>query len=508
MAEASKVWTEGNAAIFLQVGGASPSNRVASCGPNDQLVAIDSIKKVGSEKAPIWNYDPTQEKEFIAVASEASPPSGFDSFNLMFRVPKMAIPRALVNDGKPFDAYINYGECVDLTDPTYGWTGFVKVLSGCEVAGDTEMSGKSFTGDTALEINQTCNAMGGIFEVGALILGSSTVAADVADITYGRRAGRCVSGNPETNDLYALLKVAGVNAAKVRYSVDGGKTWTDLAITGIGASEAVAAIAVVGEYLIVLSPQGASATASAYYVTTIDRDTGIPSSSWTKVTTGFVANALARDVTVLADGTVFLSAEDGYIYTTRDLLSGVQVSLQGSVTTSDFIRIDSRDTVIVAINALGEVYSTVNRGVIWAAPAAIPDAAGTVVTAIDDRTWLVGTSAGKLYYTSNRGKTWTKITFPNGDTGLIEDITVVNSNVMHVAHTAGGQGRIVTTWNGGATWTTTERRIYNLPSNDAVHRIAVPKKGPLTIRANHLAAACLNADGTTGTIIVGAATIQ
>jgi hypothetical protein len=504
----NSVWTETEVAIFLQPGGASPLNRLLTAGLDGQFVAIDGLTIAGSDIAPIWNYDPEQAKSFIPVATEASPPDDYDSFSMMFRVAKDAIPRALIGENKPFDVYMNYGECVDPTNPLSGWTGYVNVLSGCMLAGNIEGSGKGFDTDGVIENTVPVKATGGIYQVGSLILGGQDASHEVVDIVYGRRTGACVSGNPEIDDIYALINTTGAAAAKVRYSTDGGNSFADLAITGITATEPVKAIAVLGQYLVVVGEQTGGATLSGYWYTTIDQDTGVPDSAWTEVTTGFVANALATDITVVNSREAYISAQDGYIFKLTDVAAGVTVSLQGDAANVNITSIDSKRGVVAAIDATGQVITSVNNGAIWSYALTIPAATANVIGVVDTKRLYVGTSTGLLYYTENGGKTWTAVTFPGSGTGAINDILAITKNVIHLAHTASGQGQIVSTWMGGYEWTRTERRIYNLPSNDRINKLAAPQKGRTGIRVNHIAAAALNADGTTGTIIIGAAPIK
>lgn len=503
-----EVFTETESAIFLQPGGASPLNRLLTAGLDGQLVAMDSINIAGADISPIWNYDPEQAKTFKAVANEAAPPDDFDSFNLMFRLGKDAVPRALLGENKPFAVYLNRGDCVDLTDPVYGWTGWVDVFAGCVFAGSIELPGKSFDSDTAIEATVPAKATGGHFPVGPLILGSTDTDTEVIDVTYGNRTGACVSGNPETNDIYALIKTTGAAAAKVRYSNDGGSSFADLAITGIGATEPVIAIAVMGQYLVVLGEQTGGATLSGYWYTLIDQDTGIPGSAWSEVTAGFVANALATDIVVVGSREAYISAEDGYIYKLTDLAAGVTVSWQGDPADDAFTSIDARDNVVTAISEQGQALFTVNQGSIWSYAATIPDADANKIGVVDRKRWYAGSTTGLLFYTENGGKTWLPVTFPGSGSGAINDILVLNEHVIYLAHTVSGQGYIVSTWMGGFEWTRSERRIYNLPANDRINKLAAPLKGRTGIRANHIAAAALNANGTDGTLILGAAPLR
>lgn len=508
--------TQGNGAIFIQLGGSDPANKPRVGGIEGQMVALDALTLAAGDITPVFARDPRNYKNFIAVADTVAPPDDFDSGTIMFREEKSGnLPRILLRQECGDDIYVHYGECLDPTNFLSGWNAYALVIAGARRAGSIEHGGLAFDSDEIIQDQYSFKALRGIFGIGGIVLKATAETREIVDITYGRRGAGCTNcaGIPEVNDIYALMKGDGAAVpASVRYSTDGGATWTSLAITGIGNTEAPVAIEVVGDNLVVVSPTASSATTSGYYVIPLDRDTGAPvaGATWTKVTAGFTANFKATDAVVSESGMLYIGAEDSTIYKAdgSQLGAGVTTANQGAVGLDDIVRLASAGSVTAATTAGGDVLLNRADGPIWSAVEAAVGAGAGAVGVVDHAiVWAVDSATNTLRYTKNGGKTWSTITLPLVATA-IQDIVVVNQNVIHVALTNGGQGYIATTWNGGYSWTIADPRLVNLPVNDRINRLAVPSLGSDTIRANHLVGAALDGAGTGGEIIIGAAPIR
>lgn len=507
--------TTGNAAIFLQPGGASPVNDIKAAGIDGQSAAIDTVTLAGGDVTPIWGRDPRNFGGFVVDALSYAPPDDFDSGSIMFRERLTGkLPRTLLRAECPDDIYVIYGDCADPSNFLRGWNAFVQIFSKAVRSGGIERNGGPSFGDAAEAVQDqyTFKATGGIFYIGGLVLGETAGTREIADITFGRRvSGRCsdCEGIPETKDIYALMKGDGAAiAASVLYSTDGGKTYTALAITGIGATEQPVAIEVVGSYLVVVSPTGTSATQSAYYYIPLDSDTGAPEAGavWTKVGTGFVNNFVATDAVSTEQNQLFIGAVDGYIYVVDadSIASGVEVSRQGSVALADIVRLAANCDTVAATTAAGDLLVNFGGQGIWVAvQTAIAASAGAVGVVDDSRFWAGDNTNNLLKYTADGGKTWRTVNLPLVPTA-IQDILVVNRNVIYVAFTFGGAGYIAATWNGGRSWDTSGRRVLNMPLQDRINRLAAPKNGGKTIQSNWIAGAALDSAGTGGVIINGA----
>jgi photosystem II stability/assembly factor-like uncharacterized protein len=282
-----------------------------------------------------------------------------------------------------------------------------------------------------------------------------------------------------------------------------------LPITGIGAAEQPTAIRVIAGYLVVFSRLGGGATTSSYYISQLNSKTGVPSSTWSEITTGFVATKPINDVYVANSREIYIVADAGYIYFTDNIAAGVTVLSAATATSNNLARVrGDGDGNIVAVGASGTVVKSVNRGVTWAATTASPVVASlTAVAVLDaDRYWA-GSAAGNVYYTLDGGVSWTAKAFPNSGSGAVGDLVFATDEVGYILHTVGGAGFIVSTWDGGGNWTGSANRILNTVAAVArVNRLAYPRVSNLTTRANNIMVGALMATPD-GAVLVGAPNI-
>lgn len=517
MAGVNQVITQGNAALFLQPGGASPANAVLTSGLDGQYLMVEGIQLARESIEPIFARDPRAYKKFAAVATQVSPPDGFDQYDLTERRQANGfLPRQLMRLDCPFDLYINYGKCEDPTNIN-NLEYFVHVLPGGVRDGNTEAGGTSFDSDDPIDDSSTVKLLREAFVVGRLNFNQTDVTRAVTHMTYGRPSSACQCvGDRETAWQYAIESNGGVNPAALRYSVNGGTSFATLAITGITATEVIKGLEWVNGYLVVISDTAGGATLSGFYVTTVNPTTGIPDSVWTKVSTGFVANAVA-EASVAVDGKkLYIAAQDGYVFYTDSPLQGVSVSKQGSTTTADlkYISADLLGNNVAVIDTASDIFMNKVGSPIWSALQVQP----TITTVgpiglVDDKTIYVAsaTTAGQFQYNSAggaTGSTWQTIAVPVGDP-IFKAIQIVNPNVIHLAVTDSTNilSYLVTTWNGGKTWVTNGNgRIANFPVADESVSLAIPLVGSDSVRANALLMGVIT--GTGNAIITAKAPVR
>ncbi len=503
--------TTGNSAIFVQDGGAQPFIKPKSAGVEGQMIALDGITLAQGDVAPVFAFDPRRYKAYVPVATQVSPPGDFDTFNLMLREDVGSIPKILTRPTCPQTFYKNNGTCADPTNFLRGWDSYVMVIPDTVASGNITAAGTSFTSDDINEDSQARKALSPMFPIGSLFFGADSLAARaVVSVTYGRRSTDCIvcSGTPEVNDIYALVGGTGVIAASVRYSTDGGNSWANMAITGIGATELPVKILATPDYLIVVSPTAGGAVVSGYFLSAIDSRTGVPSSTWTEVTAGFIATGTATDATLDAANTLHIAGALGYIYKSDNLTAGVTVARQGGVGLDGVLSIAaaSNDTgVLVASTNGGDVMITVNNGTIWGFTTAAPDVSGGLVGAVDKLTIFATNSSGVLSVTTNGGVTWDVVTLPVPAT-YVSAIAVVNRNVIYILNDY-ADGMLLSSWDGGYSWATTDPRLYNVPALTSRRALAVPFRGSDGVRANHLLIAGANV-ATLGVIGYAAANVK
>lgn len=515
---ADEVITQKHKRIYVQHGGAQPGNAVRYGGVDGQYMSISGLTKDYGETEAIRVPDPHHIGRFRNVARAANP-GDLPSATVAFLEKHGAVPLAFRDTTCPINFYEATGRCKDLSDFVGGWESYVLVYSGGEATGVDGGDRTAWDGDDLIENSQDYT-FDDIYPVGPIFFGataSNEVSREVADIVYGSGAqcGSCGPSNDGTRRIYAIAKSSGSGSpglpGELLYSTDGGSTWTETAITGLGASEDPIAIDIVGDKLVILTATAGGATTSGYYWATLNPNTGAPG-TFTKVTSGFVAGAPANDLLVLSSREIFFVAQSGYIYKATDITSGVSVSSAAGATNDHLKRIHGSEETLVAVGANSTVLVSQNRGRTWAAAVGtVPTTTATLqaVAVLDAYRAWVGSSSGRLFSTVDGGETWSEKVLPSG--AAVTDIVFATDEVGYVAFNASGPtGYLYTTWNGGADWALNGNgpRLQNLPVVDRVNRIAFPRDVDGFTAANYLALAALHGDGLDGLIAIGATTTR
>lgn len=495
--------TSKNISVFTQPLGPAPANALQIAGLDGQHVAVGGLTRAVADVKPDFGYDPLLPGQYEARAALYSPPGDFDTFELTAGELTGKVPAALAREGYPFNMYFNEVGCLTPTDPL-AFSSYVEIASDCVISANDGGDRKMRADDAVLLDKLTIKARGGLYAVGALIFAEQQPSSVVAAATFGARFGACAVPGAEKKDIYLGIAAQGATVPKVRYSTDGGLTFTDLAVTGILATEAILAIGVVNNQLVLVTDKAGSATQSGYYVSDIDQDTGVPSATWTKVTAGIAATDLLTDAWV-EQGALYLVAQKGWIYKTTTPLTGVTTMRQGAAALANITRIRGRNNVLAATLSDGTVLISVDGGVVWAAAATIAVASPLAVGVVDARRIYVGAASGVLKYTDNGGKTWSTVAYAGSGSGTVNDIWVVTPEVIHLAVTISSVGYVVSTWHGFAKSTRTENRVKNLTTNNGLSRLAAPRYGSLFTRANVLVAGGTATGGTLGSLQLGAA---
>lgn len=499
---------------FMQYGGARPNNTVAFAGQNGQYLMIGGVGNPETGGVdPIRVQDPRRPGKFRVVGRSISP-ADLASATLTLKERHGAIPRQLLKTNCQFNAYEVSGRCRDLSDWNGGWEDYVLIYAG-GIVGDKDYGDRSpWEDDVAIEDALTVS-LTDIYPIGSLAFGDNGTAQvdrEVLDVVYGSnfQCGECGPPDDGTQRIYAVTKASGAGSpglpGEVVYSIDGGRTWLEATITGIGINENAIAIEVVGDKLVVVSRDASAA--GGYYWAQLSI-IGVPG-AFTKVTTGFVAGKYPNDIYAASPREVYFAADGGYIYKATDITAGVAVLNAGAATTDHLTRIQGLDETIVAVGASMAIVKSTNRGLTFGttttAPAALGNATAVAVLA-PLRQW-VGTSSGRLFYTLNGGETWVEQTFSGSGSGVVRDIVFATDEVGFISHdTAVPTARVFATWNGGADWTNAAPRILNLPVFNRATRLAVPQNVDSGVAANNLAVGGLSGGGTDGVLLLGIAAV-
>lgn len=506
---ADEILTYKHVRTFIQFGGPRPNNAIAYAGQDGQYMAIEGVGIPESGGIdPVWVPDPVRVGQYRLVGRKITPPD-LASATLRLLERHGVIPRQLQRIGCSFNLYNPAGKCKDLSDFLAGWTDYVGIYSYALVTSKDLGTRSAWDSDEMLEDTLTLT-LADFYPVGALGFGENAatqVDRLVVDVVYGsdEQCGDCGPQDDGTRRIYAITASSGAGSpglpAEVIYSVDGGGTWAQANITGLGATADPVAIDVVGDKLVVLV-----ASEDAYYWATINPNTGIPG-TFSKVTIGFVAAGSPNDIYVAGPREVYFAGDAGYVYKSTDITAGVTTLSAGSATAENLSRIDGIDETIVAVGANGAVIKSSNRGLTFAATPASPVGAVTIqaIEVLDDQRYWVGTAGGEIWYTINAGNTWTEQTFSGTATGAVRDILFVTDEVGYFAHnTDAPVAQIFATWNGGADWTNTNPRLLNIPVFDYAARLAAPNVHA-GIAANNLAVAGLAGNGSDGILLLGIA---
>lgn len=509
--DASQYITQQALRTFVQWGGARPANTVYFGGQGAQAMFIDGASNpVSGDTSPIRMPHPRVRGAWKLAGKTKSAPD-LPSMTLVVHERHGAIPRQHMGLTCKFNLYEYAGECGSLADKLSGFDDYVLIYAGGEF-NSNDLGGRSARESDDLLGSNLGVTLERIYPVGKIAFGEKAAAdttTAVLDIVYGNSVtcGDCGPANDGTSWIYAVTNGAVAARPNVLYSTNGGASFTSQAISSAANADVPVSIDVIGNLLMVTV---LGSTASEIHWTEINPLTGAPSSSWSKVTTGFGNTNLARDVYQLLPNAVFFAADNGIIYKSTDITAGVTAlsALGATPANVDFKRIhgDGNQTILAG-GAAGNLYKSVNGGITWAAVTVAPTANEiAALWVFDEYRYLVGDASGGVFSTVNGGESWTTLTAAAPSATTIKDIVAATEEVIHISYLVSATPKLSTTWMGGECWTQRSPRILGLPTFDTGNKIAVPYTENAAVDANNIAIACTT--GTTdGLIALGAAAI-
>lgn len=513
---AYEVNKQSQARPYFQFGGARPNIKPLYYGgeTNYGIIGGASFPQRGGVEAQ-WTRSQYTTSGFDLIGSTETPPDLAEA-TITFREKIGTIPRHLLTVGCELNAYVLRGICTDLSVFNSGWSSYVQIFSRGLITDRSRNDENAWEDDEPNETELTAVFKGGIYPAGNIGFTErqgTTITVQVSDVTYANKTvcGECGPANDGTQWIYAIEQGAVAGDPIVHYSVDGGLTWATSTITPAANAEVPSAIRVMGNYLVVLSPTAQGATQGGYYYTTLNTVTGVPSSSWTMVTTGFANAQEPRDMVVLGPREAYIACDGGVILRVTDVPSGA-TSL-GAVSANDLGRIHAAGDCIVAVGASATVVKSLNRGQSFIATTTSPGAAtNTAVQVMDRNRFWVGNSSGAVYYTLDGGETaWSQKTLSVTPTA-IQDIRFGTNEAGYIAYTLSSLGRLAWTLDGGYSWEHSQNvqpRLLGVNpagTSQRYNRIAVPGVADPGINANYLSIAGLGAT-TDGALMVGAGNV-
>jgi len=404
------------------------------------------------------------------------------------------------------DVQLHLGSCTDPSD----FDTFTKavILEQAYLTNfGTEDLGTLDSGGNAV-INETADISAKeVYEVVPISFGikaGSIVANEVVDAALCDSAscGDCEEESDGCQKIYAVTVAAGGSPATspdILFTPDKGITWYSHDIETITGGDAASGVECVGAYVVVVSNDSGSLhyALKSEFEDLLDPD-------FTEVLTGFVAGGEPNAIFAIGNK-AFVAGDGGYIYSSEDITSGVDVLDAGVSTTSALNDVHAfSEEMVVAVGNNGVVLYSEN-GTTFALTATAPVGFGVNLNCVfvkSEKEWWVGSSAGGLFYTLDGGDSWTAKAFPGSGAGAVHDIEFATDSVAYLSHaTAAPVGRIFRSYDGGYSWKATpERTGATLPDNDRVNVLVTCPED-----VNFVAGFGLAGDGTDGYVVVGSA---
>ena len=287
----------------------------------------------------------------------------------------------------------------------------------------------------------------------------TTVVAEVLDLIYADAVscGDCGVASDGCDKIYAITRAntgsPGLSGQLV-YTLDGWATNTGVDIQPLGGKDP-SRITAVGNYLVVIS----EADGSLVYTL----KSSISSTSWTRVTSGFVVGASPRAIYAPATNRVFMCGQGGYIYLSTNITAGVSVSQDNSLTTQRGNDIHGIGQTVVSVHHSNAIQVSQNLGQSWSLVTG--PAVGVNLTCVavqSSQVWYVGTGNGKLYYTKDAGTTWTQRLLPNqSNLVVVNRIKFAPDSPLHgvIAVEDNARGYLYRSFTAGREWYNNEPAI-------------------------------------------------
>lgn len=507
---ADEVVTQQHVRGFIAYGDPQPGTVPEYYGIANQYFSVTGVSNpVSGGISPINMPDPRRRKRYKAVG-RAVEPADFGEYELAIAHKHFTLPRALGAMDCPITVYLTVGRCSNPADLNRGYEDYLYLLANGEVT-DRD-NGDMFPMDSDEAVMTTLSVVTAEqYGVGRLNLNATAaneINAEGLDITYAppRDCEGCEAGTQRIYSIHAPIGGSPTFQAEVQYTINGGQSWASANITGLAAGATPTAVAIMGNYIVVLVN-----SVNGYFWALLDEDTGAPG-TWSQVTTGFAAGGNPNDIHVIAPNDAIIVGNGGYIYRLTDIGSGVTVLSAAAATTNALRRVHGNGEVIVAGGALGTVVYSLDRGVSWATVSAgSPTSANITAVAVktDNHFW-VGAGNGNVWYTLNGGKTWMQDTETAPGATQIFDIVFATDHIGYCSYIVSGPAaRLACTVDGGQSWVTGAPGRINgvFPTFNRGTRIATPQSGAPQTDANFLAITGLAGDGSDGVTYIAQANI-
>lgn len=322
--------------------------------------------------------------------------------------------------------------------------------------------------------------------------------AEALDGTYADaiQCGDCGTPSDGCQRAYVLTTTIAASpalAAQIVHTSNGGATWATDNVTTLGVQTANA-LARVGTRIVVVS----NVDLAHHYKLQATIDAGT-SASWSRVSGGYVAAKGPNAIWSKSPSETYVAANGGYIYFMANPAAAVTVLTDGSVSSQNLADIRGFGRTIVAVGASNAVLYSANAGATWSL--VVGPAVGVALTTVEvvsASVWWVGTTAGALYYTVDKGVTWTLAT-PDSALTKINKVRFVNEVVGYLVAETAAAPRLYRTGDNGYSWSTTTPYVSGMPTAALHWNFLAPCAGSY----NDLLTGGLRSVGVDGIIVLG-----
>jgi hypothetical protein len=377
----------------------------------------------------------------------------------------------------PFDIAVHFGKCKDPSDFNHGWEKGV-------VFNHARLTSRSASELTALEAADRAAILvtGAIsarkfYEVDPIVFAEyaktlitgEVIAVVICDTPS---CGECEKISGGCQRVYAVCAPSSITSpglpAEVVFTLDGGATFDEEDIISLDPDERPSDAVCVSDMLVVVSQD----SGSLHYAYLTDLGT------WVEVLVGFVVAGAPNAIWSVDARHTWIVGEDGYIYFTADPTAGVEVQDAGvAAAVQDLYDVHFIDTLRgIAVGDTTTIVVTENGGATWTllVPGTPPGAANLLSCwMLTENIWFVGDDAGKLWYTTDKGATWTEKAIPIANPFAIHDIVFFEAGFGWLAvEDDTHKGHILRTRDGGCTWYELPEATGSLPVNDKINSIA------------------------------------
>lgn len=509
-ATADEIVQQRHLRAWTQRRGPSPVNRMRYAGPDEQYIMFGAISNpITGGRAARQVHDPFQRDAYRIVGQTVSAPD-FPSGPITFQRRHGGVSYWVGDLSCPNNFYELAGQCRRPDDFSFGWTDFLTVYSYARANDRTHNNRTSYDADDPLQ-DEIPHTYAAVYDLGTLSFGENAATAiqrETVDAWFDSavECGNCGVSNNGWERLYYVTKSSGAGSpgitAEVGWTIDGGATYRETTITGLGVTSDPTKIRTVGNFVVVLDTNG-----NGYWYAEKDPTTGTPT-NWTNVTSGFVAGNNPYDIFVASNSEIWFVGLNGYVYFCSDITAGVTVNNAGAATSADLLRIKGRGDVLLAVGESGAAIMSTNRGVTWFAIATPTSGTLRSCSVLSQYLFWIVSGTGGVWYTNDGGATFYQLTV--GGAQIIDDIEFATDEVGYLLFRAPTttSARLWTTYNGGASWSSSSvaanPRLQNFPSLQRGNSIAVPTGVKHFVAANRVAIPGLSSGGTDGILLMGA----